>query len=417
MRIEQIIIGDEILSGRVQDLNIKWLSIYLRSHGFEINQVTITSDDQNEIIESIQLAYKRADLIITTGGLGPTQDDQTKQAVAKAFNKKLAENSDATKIVENNYKRINKEWGPKTNYYHHIPIDFIACDNPAGLAPGLIYINKESPKEKIIMCAPGVPVEFQKMMSDIFMPLILENKNFKSVQDEQLVIKTHGIPEEKIFFELCPDLWSKLSKFGKVSSLPQIMGINIIVKLNKPTQKNEVIELIQKEKIAPNIWQIGDVPLPNFVIDLLKQKGKTLAVAESCTGGLIASRITDISGCSSCFNGGAVTYSNDAKVNILKVNPKTIEEFGAVSTETAREMAEGALKHFKSDYAVSTSGVAGPSGGSKEKPVGLVAIGVASQTESFAAFFQMHGDRETLKKKFSERALFQLLKTIQASSK
>jgi nicotinamide-nucleotide amidase len=226
-----------------------------------------------------------------------------------------------------------------------------------------------------------------------------------------------GVAEEKIFFELCPTLWSDLEKFGKVSSLPHTIGIDIVVSYHgdlsghKKTEE-EIKKLIQNSALATHVWQYGNRAVNEMVLELATALKSTFSFAESCTGGLVASKMTDLSGSSAVFMGGAVTYANEAKINLLGVKFETLENFGAVSIEVATEMAIGALQKFKTDYAVSISGIAGPTGGSIDKPVGTVVIGFATKNKSGARKFLFPGDRIRRKERFSDMALLTLLELM-----
>jgi nicotinamide-nucleotide amidase len=420
LKVSMIVIGDEILNGRTSDLNGGWLAQYLFKMGMEFKALRFIHDDADEINKTLSVSLEESDIVITSGGIGPTVDDKTKKSLADYFHKNIIERTDVALIVTENYKRFGRPWVPEQNHYHFFPEDFIATNNPLGLAPGIVYFDAK--KQKLIMSAPGVPREFHEMVTSEFLPLIKQFFQNRFQENFQTVIRTKGISEEKIFFELCPTLWSELEIFGKVSSLPHTIGIDIVVgyngNLNDHLIKQEKIyQLIKSSALALHVWQYGNRAINEMVLNYALENQKTFSFAESCTGGLVASKITDLSGSSAVFMGGVVTYSNAAKVKLLEVDSKTLEKFGAVSIEVAQEMARGALSKFKTDFAVSLTGIAGPTGGSELKPTGTVVIGFASKHSSGGRVYLFPGDRIRRKERFSDMALLQLLDLMKSDIK
>lgn len=416
LNVSMIVIGDEILNGRTTDLNGSWLSKYLFKKGLSFKAIRFIHDDNDEMNKALNDSIKESDIIITSGGIGPTLDDKTKNTLASFFNKKIIERQDVAEIVTQNYSQFGRSWTPGHNHYHFFPEDFIATNNPRGLAPGIAYF--ENKKKKLILAGPGVPREFSEMVELEFLPLIEKFFPERFQQNFQTVIRSTGVAEEKIFFELCPTLWQDLEKFGKVSSLPHTIGIDIVVSYNGSVLEHEkkqadIQKLIAQSNLGPHVWQYGNLALHEMILAVARQNKLTFAFAESCTGGLASSKITDLPGASEVFMGAVVSYANQAKTHLLNVTPRTIEEFGAVSIETATQMASGARAQFKTDFAVSISGIAGPDGGSKEKPAGTVVIGYASNKISGARQFIMPGDRVRRKERFADMALLTLLELIQ----
>jgi nicotinamide-nucleotide amidase len=415
LSVSMIVIGDEILNGRTTDLNGSWLSKFLFIKGLQFKSLRFIRDNAEEINEAMTASLKESDIVITSGGIGPTLDDKTKNTLANYFGKKIIERQDVESIVTDNYIRFGRTWTKASNHYHFFPEDFIATPNPKGLAPGIAYF---SPENKLIMAGPGVPREFTEMVEVEFFSLIKKYFNDRLEENFQTVIRTQGVPEEKIFFELCPTLWSELEVFGKVSSLPHTIGIDIVVsyhgteKSHKETQE-KIKKHILNSALGPYVWQWGNKSLQELVLEKAKNKKVTFAFAESCTGGLASSKITDLSGSSAVFHGSVISYDNSIKENVLKVKSSTLNEFGAVSIETAIEMAIGARTLLKTDYAISITGIAGPTGGSPEKPKGTVAIGFASKDKSGAQIFQYPGDRIRVKDRFSDKALLTLLELME----
>jgi nicotinamide-nucleotide amidase len=411
-KIAQIIIGDELLSGKIQDLNLKWLADFLLPTGYKLNSSEIIGDSEEQIITTITNTLKNNDAILITGGLGPTKDDKTKAVLGQFLNSKLVENEKSIELVSEHYKRFDKEWSRENNHYHMIPEGVTPLSNPRGLAPGLMA----EIDGKYIFCAPGVPREFQGMTEEVIFPILEEKLPSQATQLEIFNIRTFGIPEEKIFHEICPGLWEELEQFGSVSSLPQIMNVDITLRLERDAQleskKEQIIEIMKNTPIWDSVWQIGTTALPEYIIQKAKEKNLTISFAESCTGGLTASNITDISGSSSVFLGSVVCYANEVKTGVLGVKEQTLIDHGAVSAQTAYEMAEGARKVMNSDISISFTGIAGPGGGTPDKPVGTVGIGWSTKDGTESKIYNFRGDRLKLKERFMTKGLFKLLQLI-----
>ncbi len=226
MKLAMIIIGDEILSGRTADANGPWLTKFLASKGLELNEINIVHDDEELLVTALEKAFAHNDILLTTGGLGPTQDDKTKKVCANFFGKALKEDINAIDTVLVNYSRFDKKWTKENNFYHMFPESFTPINNPAGLAPGIFYQSGA----KTLCCAPGVPREFQAMTEKEFWPRIKEAFS-SELRKTTFSIRTVAIPEEVIFFDLCPGLWESLSAFGKISSLPHNIGVDIVITL------------------------------------------------------------------------------------------------------------------------------------------------------------------------------------------
>jgi len=412
--VSLIVIGDEILSGRTQDLNGSWLAKFLFHAGLNFKSLRFIKDNEGDMMKAIDDSFNESDIVITSGGIGPTIDDKTKSTLARYFNKNIIERNDLIPIIEDNYQRFGRPWTPSTNQYHFFPEDFRAIKNPKGLAPGLAYLTSNN---KLILSAPGVPREFSEMVKAEFLPLIKETFRERMKENYQTVIRTQGVPEEKIFFEMCPTLWSDLEKFGSVSSLPHTIGIDIVISY-KGTEKDfleksqKIKDIVSQTPLSTFVWQWGNRGLSELVLNLAETKNLTFGFAESCTGGLLSSKITDLPGASRVFYGGVISYDNSIKKDVLNVSESSLKNFGAVSLEVAREMAEGLRIKLKVDIAISITGIAGPDGGSEIKPVGTVAIGVATNKINASYIFQFPGDRVKLKDRFSEKALLLLFETL-----
>lgn len=414
-KIHFFAIGDELLNGKTCDKNAFWFSQLAAQNQLQVSKIHIIGDGQDEFDQAMKQALNEADIIVMTGGLGPTRDDHTKFYLADYLNLKLEENSHALKMVKEHYARVQREYDPTKYHYSLIPNGFKAFSNPTGMAPGLFYRHKN----KSIFALPGVPSEFKSMCQNFVLPTLLKERDGRSFS-KNLIFKTAKIPES-VLIEKLGDLWISLETFGDVSSLPHILNVDLGVRITAESEKelyqkeNEVTKLIQTSQLAPHIWHIGPEGLEEVIINLAKEKGLTIATAESCTGGLIAHRLTKVPGCSEVFLGSIVSYANNAKIDLLDIDPQLLNEYGAVSKQVAQAMAQGGRKKLKADICVSTTGIAGPGGGSKEKPVGMVAIGISTQSKLCSEILQHKGDRETLQLRFSQAAMFDLLDVLKAS--
>jgi nicotinamide-nucleotide amidase len=406
LHVTLLVIGDEILYGRTTDLNGAWLSKFLFKNGLYFKNMIFVRDQESDIKEALKNALLQSDIVITSGGIGPTLDDKTKKILAEYFDKKIIERDNVASIVDENYRRFGREWIRSLNYYHYFPEDFIAINNPKGLAPGLGFYKNQ----KLVLAGPGVPREFQAMNEWEFLPIIKKYFQDKFQENQQVVVRTRSIPEEKI-------LWMELSNFGSVSSLPHTIGIDIVVSFTGTTEDQIVIlekikQIISTTPLEEYVWQYGNDPLPISILNLAKEKQLTFAFAESCTGGLCSSKITDLSGSSEVFYGSVISYDNSVKINELNVLVSTLDKFGAVSLECAKEMALGVKNKIKVDIGISITGIAGPTGGSSEKPIGTVVIGICYGDTLESYRYQFPGDRIRLKERFSDMALYHLLCAI-----
>lgn len=415
LSVIMLVIGDEILNGRTKDLNASFLTQYLFKVGLHLHKIEFVRDDEIDFSEALKRSLLTADIVVTSGGIGPTLDDLTKKCLADFFKKPLKINADVEKVIHQNYQRFGRAWEPTHNFYHHFPESFLAFNNPKGLAPGLGFFDQNT--ETLVLSAPGVPREFEAMMEEEFYPYIEKHFKNRLQKTYQTVVRTHSAPEEKIFGEIAPHLWSELEKFGKVSSLPHIIGIDIVVTYTGDESthlhhQKAIKEIFEKSKMAKFVWQYGNLELNQLLLNTLIEKNLTIGFAESCTGGLTSSKITDLNGSSTVFMGSVVSYSNEVKQNILGVKASTLEKFGAVSIECAEEMASGLREKLHVDIAVSITGIAGPTGGSAEKPVGTVCYAVATKNSVKSEKQNMPGDRKRKKDRFSEFALWLIYREI-----
>jgi nicotinamide-nucleotide amidase len=378
MFAEIITIGDELLIGQVVDTNSAWMGQELNKIGIEVLRVVSVRDREEEILEAIDNAMKRVNIVLVTGGLGPTKDDITKQTLCKFFHTELIFSEE----VFENVKRVLAGKIPMNALNKSqamVPKDCTVINNPVGSA-SVSWFERDG---KVLVSMPGVPQEMTVVMTESVLPKLHERFHTDVIIHQTVLVQNY--PESVLAEKLEP--WENaLPECIKLAYLPKL-GI-IRLRLTGRGQKREEIKtLLDREKVkleeilGEDIFCEEDTPLEIIVGELLKKKKLTVSTAESCTGGSIAARLTSIAGSSEYFNGSVVAYSNDVKTRLLHVAPETLERYGAVSEKTVIEMVKGAMKALKTDCAVATSGIAGPGGGTPEKPVGTVWIAAGYKNE------------------------------------
>lgn len=414
LAVECIIIGDELLSGRTNDANGPVLARLCQRIGAQLRRVHVIGDDLSEIESTLKQASQNADIVVCSGGLGPTPDDRTKNALAQLLKVPLDDHAHARALLKVHYGRLKREWTQETNHYHLIPKGVTPIHNSKGLAPGLLAKNEDA----VFLFLPGVPLEFEAMLEEHLLELASSLAPEMKARPT-VTIRTHGVPEEKIFGQLCPGLWEQCESFGKLSSLPHYSGVDLVISAKeqmseeaKNQWEDDIKTMIQSSALVDYVWQWGELSLPTYLLEKCREKKWTLGFAESCTGGLASSMITDIPGSSDVFLGSIICYANEMKQSLLGVKEQTLQEHGAVSTECAQELAIGALKTCGVDMAISFSGIAGPGGGSEQKPVGTVAIAVATKDGVTSELFHFHGGRTLLKKRFAAKGMQMALKKL-----
>lgn len=392
MLAEIITIGDEILIGQIVDTNSAWISQQLNLIGVKVKQITSVSDDKQHILQALDEAKKRADIILITGGLGPTKDDITKKTLAEYFHSKLVLNKEMLKQITELFKFFGREVSELNRQQALVPEVCKTIINKRGTAPGMWFESDG----KIFISMPGVPFEMKTMMENDILPAIQQQFKLPVIYHKTML--TQGIGESALA-ELIEKWEEELPDYIKLAYLPSagMVRLRLSGYSGHDNQLRDEIEL-QFSKLMPLIknyvYGYNDDTLESVIGNLLLKDGKTLATAESCTGGNIAHKITSVSGASAYFVGAVVTYDNSIKINELGVNSKDIEQFGAVSQQVAVQMAEGILKKYDVDYVISTTGIAGPTGGSEDKPVGTIWIALAGKGKrSYSKRFQLGNDR------------------------
>jgi nicotinamide-nucleotide amidase len=378
VKVEIITIGDEILIGQIVDTNSAWMAVELNKAGFEIAQITTVHDAKEQIIEALELALVRADIVLFTGGIGPTNDDITKQTLCSYFNTQLVFDESVLKNIEQLFSnRPHLTINELTRAQAMVPENCTVIQNLVGTAP-VTWFDKDN---KVIVSMPGVPYEMKNIMSTEIIPR-LQNQ-FKTPTLLHNTVQVYGFGESALAIKIA-DWENELPENIKLAYLPN----SGIVKLRLSGLSDNMLELefsmnqqISKlhHILGDTIVASEDISMEELVAKLLISKNKTIATAESCTGGYIAHLFTSIPGSSAFFKGSVIAYSNEVKMNILKVSAADIESDGAVSQTVVEQMATNVRKLLKTDFGVATSGIAGPAGGTPDKPIGTVWISVSSE--------------------------------------
>jgi len=405
MKAYIITIGDEILIGQTLNSNAAVIGNQLTDIGLDIVKTCVVADDRNQIIEEFNSAFSKSDVVIVTGGLGPTHDDITKSCITEFFKTELVFNQTALDDAKSIFKQRGIVFSESNREQALFPKIAKIIRNTQGTAPGM-WIEKDG---KIFVAMPGVPYEMKEMMSSFVIPKL--NQLSESTRVSFRVISnllTTGIAESHLY-EALGNL-DQLLEGVKLAFLPSQFGVKLRLTAYANSieeSQNKIIEVEQKMRglVGRYIYAKNEMELEAVVGKMLSDRGLTLATAESCTGGLIASRLTNISGSSAYFERGVVTYSNAAKVELLKVDEDMIMEKGAVSLEVARQMAEGVKATSGTDIGLAATGIMGPTGWSDDKPVGTVFIGICDETICTAQEFRFGNDRLLNKDRTSQAAL------------
>lgn len=396
-------IGDEILIGQVTNSNAAFIGEKLSAIGIEVVRILVVGDDEAEIMRAFREYTREFDAVLVTGGLGPTHDDITKKVVADFFGMKLVMDNS---VLENVRDRLAKRNIPlrKVNQDQAlVPEGCTVLMNHWGTAPGMLF-NRDG---KFFAVMPGVPHEMRNIMTEYIIPRLKLESIGQVIKHR--VLKTTGIAESSLF-ELLGDMESLLGGKAKLAFLPSQFGVRmrITVKAGSEEEADSIIAGVEtkiRSKAEKFIYSAGEVDIEETVGALLRQKKLTIAVAESCTGGYISHRITNISGSSSYFDRAIVSYSNEAKMELLGVPEEMLAKSGAVSEEVARAMADGIRAVSKTDIGISVTGIAGPTGGTADKPVGLVFIGLSDSAGTIVNKYMFPDERLRFKDRTSQAAL------------
>ena len=409
MKARIITIGDEILIGQIVDTNSAWLATQLNDLGISVESIVSISDSREAIHKALDEVDSKLDLVIMTGGLGPTKDDITKHALAEWFESGWNEDKEVLQRVQNHFSIRGIAMPDVNRGQAMVPDNCLVLTNESGTAPGMWFERNRT----VFISMPGVPFEMKLIFANQAIPKL--KSRYAGKQIVHRTIMTQGIGESTLM-EIISDWENNLGDL-KLAYLPSVGTVRLRV-----TGLSEVGEGLQARVddsvkaviplIADYAFGFDEAKLEEVIGEILKSNKLTLSTAESCTGGYISHLITSIPGSSSYYNGSAVTYSNEAKQNVLGVDPAYIEKFGAVSEEVAMQMAEGVRQKFQSDYAISTTGIAGPDGGTESKPVGTVWIGISSKHATYALKYSMGTHRERNIRKSALQALQLVRKEI-----
>jgi nicotinamide-nucleotide amidase len=412
MKAEIISIGDELLIGQVINSNQASIAEKLNSVGIYGDKMTTVGDNEEDILLAFQKAYASHDVITVTGGLGPTHDDITRSVVCKFFQTDSIINEEALENVKRIFARLNSVPRKINEDQALVPRGCVVIQNRLGTAPGYFFERDE----KYFIIMPGVPYEMKAMMDDFVLPFFAKLKTGLVIRHRTL--KTTGIAES-FLAEHIGDVHQLFSPDSGITLafLPSSLGVRLRItakanSVDETENKIQDVETKLRDKIDKFIYAAGETELEDTIGTLLKERSLRIALAESCTGGLIADRMTNISGSSDYFERGIITYSNKSKIEELGVPSDIIGTHGAVSREVAEAMARGIRTTSGTDIGISTTGIAGPTGDSPEKPIGLVWIGYSDKDETFALQFNFGGKRRIIKERAAQAALELLRRKI-----
>jgi nicotinamide-nucleotide amidase len=395
-------IGDELLIGQVVNTNASSIARKLNGAGIEVVRMLTVADEEEEIVKAFEEAFPAFDVVVVTGGLGPTHDDVTKKAVCRFFHTDLVSDPDARKSIENFLKERNYAWSAASEEQSLVPRGAVVIPNNHGTAPGELFEREN----KFFIVLPGVPHEMEFMMDDFVVPYFKSKGGGTFILHRTL--KTIGISETVLAARLGPT--GDFLDRARLAFLPSPSGVRMritVVDADRRAAEERIgrIESHIRVKAGSYVYGTGEEDLEEVVGKMLRERRLKIAVAESCTGGLIGHKLTDVPGASGYLDRVVVAYSNVSKTDLLGVPPGLIEQHGAVSREVAEAMASGVRTRAGADIGISTTGIAGPDGGSPEKPVGLVWIGYSDAATTSAAEFRFGTERLIVKERAAQAAL------------
>ena len=418
MIVELINTGSELMLGRVLNTHQQWLCRRLADLGYVVTRQVAVPDTGSDIEQAVREALARADLIIATGGLGPTSDDLTRDLVAKLLGKELHEDATVLVHIRSFFESRKRAMPERTKVQAMVPDGATVLHNPHGTAPGLAMEVRPNPfrpggQPSWLVMLPGPPRELRPMFTDTVTPLL---RRVLPVASGFVcrTLRTTGIGESVVEEKVGGPLqrWVEAGLDLGYCARPGQVDVRLAAHGSEAERQVREAEAIVRGLISPYIYGVEDEDLETIIVRLLTERKATLALAESCTGGCIANRVTNVPGASAVLLAGLVTYSNAAKQKFLGVHAETLDRHGAVSEPVAREMAEGARQQTQADYALSVTGIAGPSGGMPDKPVGTVFIGLAGPSGTVVERQFNPYDRETFKQVTTQQALELLRRTI-----
>jgi nicotinamide-nucleotide amidase len=388
-KAEILAVGTELLMGQTANTNAQYISARLPDVGIGVYYHSVVGDNPERVKEALKLALSRSDLVVMTGGLGPTKDDLTKETVAEVMNRRLIPDQETLDKLRSIFSRLSAPMTDNNLKQANMPEGSIIIRNNNGTAPGCIIEEQN----KIVIMLPGPPSEMKPMFEETVAPFLEQRSNIKIVSR---FLRIFGIGES-VLEDLIKDL---IENQSNPTIAPYVKEGEVTIRVTASYPKDEVYEdLISpiedeiRKRLGEKVYSSEDKGLDETVADMLIRSGITIAIAESCTGGLISANLTEIPGISRVFNRGIISYSNESKVHDLGVKPETLDKFGAVSRETATEMAEGIRTLSGTDLGLSVTGIAGPDGGTAEKPVGLVYVALSGKDGVECKELKLWGNR------------------------
>ena len=411
MNVEIIVIGDELLIGQVTDTNSGWIARELNHIGWEVTEITTVRDRSREITDALNSSFGRVDVVLMTGGLGPTKDDITKQTLCDYFGGKLVFDESVFANVEAIFRRRKLTMNDSTRNQAYVPNVCTVIQNPVGTAP-VMWFERNG---KVLVSMPGVPTEMKTVMKEVVISRLREYfQDHSSILHRTCLVKDFT---ESRLSETLSDFEAQLPACIKLAYLPTpgVIWLRLTARGDEESYLQKIIDdefFKLRTILGSHLFCGSDTTLAGALGAILTERGETLATAESCTGGNIAHEITRVAGSSVYFKGSVVAYSNEVKIRVLNVSLETLSGFGAVSRETVLQMVSGVQRLLSSDCAIATSGIAGPGGGSVEKPVGTVWIAVRYGERSEAECFCFEGDREQVIARATQSALLMLIQLM-----
>lgn len=405
MVVEIVTTGSELLLGQIVNTNASYMAAELNQLGFDVLYQTTVGDNRLRMTEVLRHALSRADIVITTGGLGPTQGDITKEVGAAIFGRPLYADAESLAAIQAYFDQIQRAMAENNKRQAMIPEGAVVFKNYAGTAPGVVLEDEKS--GKLLIHLPGPPSEMKDMFNRSLKPFLEKKYGFHHVIVSR-VLNTFGIGESSLEMKIRDLILAQSNPTLALLARPSGVIVRITAKETEMAQAQEKIaacETLVRERIDEYIYAVDDQPMEEVVGSLLKEKQLTIACAESCTGGLLTSRLTDMAGSSAYVMGAVVSYTNEIKSNELGVSRDLLAAKGAVCEEVARAMAEGIALKFGTDIGVGITGIAGPGGGSEEKPVGLVYIAIAGREGTLVKKNLFAGKRNEIKYKTTQTAL------------
>ena len=411
MNVEIIVIGDELLIGQVTDTNSGWIARELNHIGWEVTEITTVRDREREITDALDSSFGRVDVVLMTGGLGPTKDDITKQTLCRYFGGKMIFDETVCAHVEEIFRRRHLQMNTSTHDQAYVPDVCTVIENPVGTAP-VMWFEREG---KVLVSMPGVPIEMKTVMqASVIDRLRRHFGDHSAILHRTCLVKDFT---ESRLSESLTGFEAQLPACIKLAYLPTpgVIRLRLTARGDDEAQLQPLIDGQfdkLKDLLGVHLFCDSDATLAGALGLLLARRGETLATAESCTGGNIAHEITRVAGSSVYFKGSVVAYANEVKEHVLHVSPQTLETCGAVSRETVLQMTAGVQRLLATDCAVATSGIAGPGGGTPEKPVGTVWIAARYGNRDKVDCFRFEGDREQVIARATQAALLMLVQLM-----